>query len=733
VSATPTPAAANALHAALREGFGYEEFRPLQEEAVAAAVAGRDVLVVMPTGAGKSLCYQLPSLLTPGLTLVVSPLIALMKDQVDALNARPAFQRIGCACLNSSLTTAEQEETLCGVADGSTRLLYVAPERFRSREFLAVVTRRGVARFVVDEAHCISEWGHDFRPDYLTLRPVLDALGSPPLLAATATATDRVRASIAANLGMRDPLALVGGFNRPNLHYSAIRCAKNKERLEKLARALPKLAALGGSGLIYAPTRKLCEEIAATAAAVLSRSGLSAGAYHAGLSPDERNRAQAAWIDGSLHLLVATNAFGMGIDKPDVRYVVHCGYPESLENYYQEAGRAGRDGLRSRCAILYTTGDLQTRRWFIENEALSLPELIQAHAEVVRRAQSDTLRVFRSWWAGQFDGSDVRARLALGYLERAGLLTQLSETREEMVLRIDRREVAPDAATRMSGEIERLRAERYRRLKEMVGYCKTTACRRRAVLRYFGDRDEPHLTGGCCDNCDAAAKPQAQAVVRDRSDNAPAPRPAPAEALDLHGILEQIDAMRPALGLSRLNKVLRGSDSVRIEEQRRRGSRLLGCFPDCSRDQVNGFLRALIDRGLLAIEGEGIYAVCRVTPVGRAAYQERTAVDVPLPSLVEAPDEHAAPDHHALYEALRAWRKEQARVEDLPLYCVISDRALREIAAAPPSDKEGLRRVHGVGPVKVNRYGEEIMRLVRTSAEECALTRAEARIVGQGD
>ena len=291
-------AAAPKLTDSLQTFFGYSEFRPHQEEAVRTAMEGRDVLVVMPTGAGKSLTFQLPAALSDGVTVVVSPLIALMRDQVDALNRRPAFAEIGCACLTSGQSLDEQNDLLRQLRTGRLKLIYVAPERFRSGTFLEALKSAKIARFVVDEAHCISEWGHDFRPDYLSLREVTEMLGNPPLLAATATATKRVQQSIVANLGMRDPLVLVGGFNRPNLHFSVHRCKNENEREDKLARALPKLSAMGGSGLIYVATRKQCEQIFELADAALTPLGKRAGIYHAGLDSDLRTQMQREWLEG---------------------------------------------------------------------------------------------------------------------------------------------------------------------------------------------------------------------------------------------------------------------------------------------------------------------------------------------------------------------------------------------------------------------------------------------------
>jgi ATP-dependent DNA helicase RecQ len=279
---------------ALQTVFGFDHFRAHQREAVETALSGRDVLVVMPTGAGKSLCFQLPAAISEGVTLVISPLVALMRDQVMALRERTAIHQLGCAYLNSLQGTDEQRQVLDDLRDGHIKLLYVAPERFRSTGFREALSQVPLARFVVDEAHCISEWGHDFRPDYLGLRGIVESLGNPPLMAVTATATRRVQESIVANLGMRSPDVLVGGFNRPNLHLSVHRCKNEAERDARLERALPKLCANGGSGLIYVSTRKQCEQVAALAARALAPHGRRADGYHAGMDPGWRNELQAA-------------------------------------------------------------------------------------------------------------------------------------------------------------------------------------------------------------------------------------------------------------------------------------------------------------------------------------------------------------------------------------------------------------------------------------------------------
>lgn len=707
------------LSQSLHETFGFGEFRPLQQEAVQAAQDRRDVLVVMPTGAGKSLCFQLPAAITPGVTLVVSPLIALMRDQVDALNKRPAFERLGCACLTSLQSADEQRALLSLLRAGQLRLVYVAPERFRSGAFMDALKTANVVRLVVDEAHCISEWGHDFRPDYLSLNTVVEALGRPPMTAVTATATRRVQQSIVANLGMRDPVVLVGGFNRPNLHFSVVRCKTEREREERLARALPKLAGLGGSGLIYVATRKQCEQIAELASSALAPVGKQAGLYHAGLDADERNDMQRRWLDGELHTLVATNAFGMGIDKADVRFVVHCACPDSLESYYQEAGRAGRDGRKSRCVILYHFTDRRTREWFIDNEALT-PETIQkAFRQMCDGAEGDVVTLAKFAWArmlGQ-DGrpSPTTLRLVIGELERANLITRLGETPDEVTLRLLSRTFPPDALRRIREDLAAQRQERFRRLDEMTDYCKTNDCRRRTVLDYFGDRQEPEDTGFCCDNCDhpQASRPKAEPA------RGPAARPpnriAPG---DLHALLQGLDSLRWPLGRSRLSKLLRGSAAKGTENLQ--SHPLFGALKGASVSEVDTFLGELIDQGLMRQGDEDEYFVCTITQAGRDAWQEGLELTLAWPGAPRkrssrASSATAADDdgdmNEDLFRALRAWRSGEASAQQLPPYCIFSDKTLRALASRRPESLTELRAVPGVGDAKLERYGDAVLEI----------------------
>ncbi|MGH7977353.1 MAG: RecQ family ATP-dependent DNA helicase [Limisphaerales bacterium] len=339
----------------LKQYFGFTSFRPLQEEIIRDSLAGKDTFALLPTGGGKSLCFQLPALAGNGLTVVVSPLIALMKDQVDALQA----SGIAATFLNSSLVADESRKRLRGLHNGEFRLLYVAPERLMLSGFLSDLQRWNVKLFAIDEAHCISEWGHDFRPEYRQLAQLRELFPKIPFMALTATATARVREDIVKHLKLREPKCYVASFNHPNLTYRVI--AKNKpyDQLLHFLRARPK-----ESGIVYCQSRKSAENIAAN----LSDDGIRAKPCHAGLTPKERNEHQELFLRDDVRIICATIAFGMGINKPNVRFVVHYDLPKNIEGYYQETGRAGRDGLPGECVLLFSAGDVVKQTMFIDEK-----------------------------------------------------------------------------------------------------------------------------------------------------------------------------------------------------------------------------------------------------------------------------------------------------------------------------------------------------------------------------
>src|SRR5438309_917869 len=344
------------LPSSLKKHFGYDEFRPLQQEIVSAALAGRDVFALMPTGGGKSLCFQLPALLRDGLTVVVSPLISLMKDQVDALQT----SGIAATFLNSALDRVEAIERLRGLTRGQYRLLYVAPERLMLETFLERALNWNIAQLAIDEAHCISEWGHDFRPEYRELKKLRKHLPEVPIIALTATATERVRIDIIQQLHLREPRCYVASFNRPNLTYRVVPKSAPYEQVLAFIRSRP-----NDSGIVYCASRKRTDSLARN----LNEDGISAKPYHAGLTAAERTKHQESFLRDDVGVITATIAFGMGINKPNVRFVVHYDLPKNLESYYQETGRAGRDGLPAECVLLFSASDVAKQIHFIDEKS----------------------------------------------------------------------------------------------------------------------------------------------------------------------------------------------------------------------------------------------------------------------------------------------------------------------------------------------------------------------------
>lgn len=355
----------------LKQYFGHSRFRAGQEKIVEALLNGRDALCVMPTGAGKSVCYQVPALMLPGVTLVISPLISLMKDQVTALRQ----MEISAAYINSSLTAAQCREMLRRASLGMYKIIYAAPERLETPDFLRFAQGADIGLIAVDEAHCVSQWGQDFRPSYLKIAGFIDALPKRPAVGAfTATATERVREDIIRLLRLNDPCAVTTGFDRPNLYFDVQRPKKKKEWLANYVREKG-----DACGIVYCATRKNVEDVCA----FLQRQGVSAARYHAGLSDEERRQSQEDFVYDRVRVMVATNAFGMGIDKSSVSFVVHYNMPKDMESYYQEAGRAGRDGSAAECILLYSAGDVQTARFLIEKESEN-EELTDAEKDRVR-------------------------------------------------------------------------------------------------------------------------------------------------------------------------------------------------------------------------------------------------------------------------------------------------------------------------------------------------------------
>src|SRR5438552_1024652 len=487
-------------HELLRTSFGFPAFRPGQAEALAHVLAGRDTLVVMPTGSGKSLIYQLAALLLPGTTLVISPLVALMKDQVDSLTRRS----IAATFINSTLAPSEQAARLRNLSAGQYKLVLVAPERLRNRAFQDALASVSLGLLVVDEAHCLSQWGHDFRPDYLHIASARQTFGAPHTLALTATATPRVQADIVRLLEMPDAQRLVAEFNRPNLCFEVVAAPDARAKL-RLVRDF--LAQADGAGIIYTGTRRDAEEVAAF---VRAHAGVEAQHYHGTLDPATRTQVQDAFMAGDLPVVVATNAFGMGIDKADVRFVLHYQMPGTLEAYYQEAGRAGRDGALADCGLIFYRKDRQVQQFFLARRYPSADDLVLVHAQLARLREPQALADIAAALPGM---GHNRVAVALKLLRDGGVVQ--ARRAQHWVLKAShtasRKELAALAAT-YEDKSERDNEA----LERMVFYAQTGFCRWRVLLEYFGEPLPFDERCGHCDNCllpPPAPAPARSAVV----------------------------------------------------------------------------------------------------------------------------------------------------------------------------------------------------------------------------
>ncbi len=491
------------LRRALRHTFGFKALREGQEEVIRSILAGRDTLAIMPTGAGKSLCYQLPGAELPGTTVIVSPLISLMKDQVDKL------QELGidAAQVNSTLTSEEESTVLEEIRKEQREFVFVTPERLAQPEFLETLRSNTIDFFVVDEAHCISQWGHDFRPAYLRLREAIAALGNPPVLALTATATPEVVEDIRHQLG-RDEMEVVDiGVYRENLRFEVIPTQREESKRETLARLLSEME---GTGIVYVSTIRDCEAVTEQ----LESLGFSVARYHGRLGARERKRTQDRFMAGELKVIVATNAFGLGIDKPDIRYVIHYNLPGTLESYYQEAGRAGRDGEPARCILFYQAEDRNTQIFFLNGR---YPK--QEHFVAVYKAL-ERLGAERR----ELAPSEIHARASTVVLSKVRVVLatmkdlEMVTEAEPGLYRLTRGGLSAEELDAMAARYER-RAEVDRdKLRRMVLYAQTALCRWKAILEYFGEEPEWQRCGHC-DNCarpirELSAPPRAEVPVR---------------------------------------------------------------------------------------------------------------------------------------------------------------------------------------------------------------------------
>ena len=689
-------------HEVLEKYFGFREFLDAQEEVINAITGGADALVVMPTGGGKSLCYQLPALLLEGTTVVVSPLIALMKDQVDALQRRG----IAATLINSSLGPDEQRDRIRALARGEFKLVYIAPERFRSRSFLEALGQSTIALFAVDEAHCLSMWGHDFRPDYFRLNQVLETLGRPQVAAFTATATPEVRQDILTHLGLREPREFVAGFARPNLKLLVSQVPNEAEKYERLHA----LVREHKTGIVYCATRKRVEAVAET----LKTAKISSILYHGGMNDEEREQAQNEFMQGRRDIVVATNAFGMGIDRADIRFVAHFDVPGSVEAYYQEAGRAGRDGEAATCELLFNHADTRVQEFFIEGSNPPLDVIVETY-EMLRREADDKHEVQLSLKEMatrlESEGNDMMLSSAVHILDREGYLDRFDipgrRVRGTRLLKPKVRGCDLNIdAVKLREKERRDRAK----LKLMVDFCYARSCRQQAILRYFGEADPAR-----CGNCDVCLETAG-----------PSRAPTADEALIVQKALSGVarmsvrgnDRWEARFGRGRIVQTLVGSRSREIIQVQLDRLSTYGLLKNEGVAYLNQLMRELQDVGMLFSSG-GQYPMVTLTKLGEEVMKGRVDYELHWPprnaSVSLAPPrkpksksktlDELVPIDNAVFEHLKRVRLDLAREHgNVPAYVIFSDETLRAFARLKPMSVDAGRKIRGVGEIKARRY-----------------------------
>jgi RecQ family ATP-dependent DNA helicase len=636
---------------------------------VRAAIAGRDTLALMPTGSGKSLTYQLAAMLRPEPTLVLSPLIALMKDQVDKLPPQIAAT---ATFVNSSLSADETAERLAAVSAGDTRLVYAAPERLRQSRFVELLATVGIGLVVVDEVHCVSMWGHDFRPDYLFIRRGLEALGGPTLLGMTATATPETAHDIGQALG-RSLEVVHTSVMRPNLRYEVQEVANAEDRLEILVDRLRLLR--GGSAIVYARSRRSTEELAR----VLRGHGVRAEHYHAGLEAQERTRVQDDFVSGAMQAVVATTAFGMGIDKPDVRLVCLVNYPDSLEGYVQMVGRAGRDGEPSQTLLLASPTDATALRRFAVSDVPAASEL----RSVYRGLRDADGLVDPDALSQLVPERDVR--VIVGMLEQAGLVRR--DFDDGRLMRIEVTAAPADARDRVERLLDRARLVAESRADRIVAFAETRTCRHEQVAAHFGER-----FAGPCGACDVCVP-----STRGSASISGLPPALPEDIGE--AIVDAVAALAWPLGRRSLIATLRGSLKAPPSARRSTAYRMLAAATDAD-----------VRRWVQLVERSG--ALVEVTtPDGfRVLHVDRSAAP---PRIRTGGDETVDEE---LVVRLRSWRLERSQEDAVPAYVVLHDATLRELASVRPQTLDELAGVKGFGPVKLERYGNDLLAVLAATA-----------------
>ena len=744
----------------LKKYFAHDSFRSPPDEIIASILDGRDTLAIMPTGGGKSLCYQLPAMMLDGVTLVVSPLIALMKDQVDALSDKG----IPAAMINSSQTWERQSEVLDSLARGELKLAYVAPERFRAQSFMRAMRSVKIGLFAVDEAHCISQWGHDFRPDYMRLGETLDKLGRPVCAAFTATATPEVKEDIVSQLKLRQPAIFVSGFARPNLSFNVREVSGKAEKLSRIYRLIDKYK----TGIIYCATRKSVEALSES----LWSDGVRHIVYHGAMTPAERDAAQEAFIGKKENVAVATNAFGMGIDRADIRFVCHYELTGSIEALYQESGRAGRDGGEAYCEMLLMYADKRVQEFFIEGANPDL-DFIRNTYRVLRENADNSYECFMpvetiaeevadiarfsgggmaarkakksAFGRGRFGGGGANSMAvssAISILRRFGIIERFdvagSRTRGTRLLNPDADEFS---VTFPDGLLEEKRRRDESKLKDVLRYAYSKECRQHWILKYFGEKsDKP------CGKCDICTESPA---IEQVFENLPQD-----ELVEVRKALSGVARMstrmsprqwKPRFGREKIVKCLAGSRDEKLLASGLDSLSTYGILKPHGAKFCSELFTSMVDAGLVEIF-DGEYPLAGLTDLGVAvmlgeiteiqmryprwvskaerakileekkAGKSKSALPKKASSKSESPDlpESAKP----LYDALMKLRSRIcASMGGIPVYLVFTNAVLREFALKRPKSREEAMAIKGVGEKNAKKFLQRFLDAIADFAD----------------